>query len=272
MNIYMKKQMNRPTFLLIVIVLMIFSSSCNRRIRYIFNKDQKVDTVYKYQVQSEPYKLKSNDVLHVKINTTDEDINKLFQIDNQQSNNSRNNSGGEFYLTGFTVNDSGYVQIPILGSIPAQGKTVQEFRSDVTLKTFEYLNDAIVNVKFVSFKVSFLGEVNNEGSIFIYQDNIDILEAIARAGGISEYGNLSNVTVIRQEKDERLVYKLDLTKRELLTSNKFYLYPDDVIIVEPVKAKMVQMNFRDYLFFFSALSSTLTTTVIVINLFSSPSN
>ncbi len=259
--------MNRSTFLLIVIVLMIFSSSCNRRIRYIYHEDQKQYTVYKYQVKSEPYRLKPNDVLHISINTMDEDINKLFQIDNQQSNN-RNSGGGEFYLTGFTVNDSGFVQVPILGRIAAQGKTVQEFRSDVTSKTYEYLNDAIINVKFVSFKLSFLGELNNVGSIFIYQDNIDILEAIARAGGISEYGNMREVTVIRQENEQRLVYKLDLTNRELLSSNKFYLYPDDVVIVDPIKAKMVQMNFKDYLFFFSALSSALTTTVIVISLFS----
>lgn len=268
MNNYIIKQMNRPTFISIIIVLMIFSSSCNRRIRYIYNKDQKIDTVYNYQVNSEPYKLKPNDLLHINIVTTDEDINKLFQIDNQNAeNNTRNSNGGQFYLTGFTVNDSGYVQIPILGNIEAQGKTVQEFRSDVTAKTYEFLNDAIVNVKFVSFKVSFLGEVKNEGPIFIYQDNIDILEAIARAGGISDYGNMRNVTVVRQEKNQRLVYKLDLTDRELLTSNKFYLYPDDVIIVEPIKAKIVQMNFKDYMFFFSAITSALTTTVLVINLF-----
>jgi len=263
----MKKQITLPTYLIVAFILLMFSSSCNRRIRYIYKKDQKNDTVYLYNVKSEPYRLKSNDVLHIKINTTDPDINKLFTLDEAGSSNSRSNSGGEFYLNGFTVNDSGYVQVPILGSIPAKDKTVQEFRSDVTKKTYEYLNNAIVNVKFVSFKISFLGEINNEGSIFIYQDNIDILEAISRAGGITEYGNMSKVTVVRQENNKRLVYKLDLTKRELLTSNKFYLYPDDIIIVEPIKAKIVQMNFRDYLFFFSALSSALTTTVIVINLF-----
>ena len=65
-----------------------------------------------------------------------------------------------------------------------------------------------------------------------------------------------------------MVYKLDLTDRELLTSDKFYLYPDDMIIVDPVKAKMVRLNLQDYMFFFSAITTALTTTVLVLNLIS----
>ena len=258
--------MNKIFFFITIISLLILSSSCNRHIRYIYKEGQKHDTIFEYDVNSEPYRLKPNDVLQINIVTTDPDINELFKIDNQSNDLNRNTGGGNFYLSGFTVNDSGYVKVPVLGSISAQGKTVQKFRSDVTDKTFEYLNEAIVNVKMVSFKISFLGEVKNRGSIFIYQDNIDILEAVSRAGGITEYGNMREVTVVRQEKDKRLVYKLDLTERELLTSNKFYLYPDDMIIVDPVKAKMARMNLQDYMFFFSAISTALSTTVLILNL------
>jgi len=258
--------MNRKTYIFILGILIIISSSCNKRVRYIYKKDTNQDTIYTYNVSSSKYKLKSNDVLHIQISTTDEDISKLFQVGDLSGNNSRSNNGGEFYLSGFTVNDTGYVQIPILGSLPAEGKTVAEFRSDVTSKTHEYLNDAIVNVKFVSFKISFLGEVNRKGPVYIYQDNIDILEAVARAGGVTGYADLSKVTVVRKGENQRIVYQLDLSDRELLTSQKFYLYPDDIIIVEPIKAKIAQMNIRDYLFFLSAFSSALTTVVLIINL------
>lgn len=258
--------MNRIYFFITIISLLILSSSCNRHIRYIYKEDQKHDTIYEYNINSEPYRLKPNDVLYIRIITTDPEVNKLFKIDDQSNNVNRNSGGGNFYLSGFTVNDSGYVEVPVLGRISAQGKTVQKFRSDVTGRTFDYLNEAIVTVKLVSFKISFLGEVTKKGSIFIYQDNIDILEAVSRAGGITEYGNMREVTVVRQEKDKRLVYKLDLTERELLTSNKFYLYPDDMIIVDPVKAKMARMNLQDYMFFFSAITTALSTTVLILNL------
>ncbi len=268
MNKLLNKQMKLKIFIIIVFSLSIVFSSCNKRIRYIYERNQPADTVYTYKVKSEPYRLKPNDVLHINILTTDENVNKLFQLDNSEKNsNSRNSGGGEFYLTGFTVNDTGYVQVPILGNIYAEDKTVADFRSDVTAKTHQFLNNAIVNVKLVSFKVSFLGEVTNQGPILIYQDNIDILQGISRAGGITDYGNMTNVTVVRQEEDKRLVYKLDLTQREILNSNKFYLYPDDIVIVEPIKAKVAQLNLRDYFFFFSTFSSAISTTVIVLNVF-----
>jgi len=259
--------MNRIPILYVIIVTLLVTTSCNRRVRYIYKEDQKIDSVYSYPVKSEMYKLKPNDVLHIKIITTEPDINKLFEIDKQANNLNKNQNGGNFYLSGFTVNDTGYVQIPILGNLEASGKTVREFRTEVTAKTHQYLKDAIVNVKFVSFKISFLGEVEHKGPVYIYQDNIDILEAVSRAGGVTDYANMTDVTVVREEAGKRLVYKLDLTRRELLTSDKFYLYPDDIIIVEPINAKIAQMNIKDYFFFFSALSSVISTTAIILSLF-----
>jgi len=264
--------MNRTYIICVALIYILTGSSCNRNIRYIYKKNHDIDSVITYPVISEPYKIKPNDILHIKITTTDQDINDLFSIDNQSNNMNRTQGSNSFYLTGFTVSDSGYVEVPVLGRLYANGKTIREFRNEVTETTFEYLKEAIIDVKLVSFKISFLGEVSNKGTIFIYQDNIDILEAMARAGGVTNYGNMREVTVVRDEENERLVYKLDLTKRELLTSNKFYLYPDDIVIVEPSSTKIVQMNVRDYMFFISALSSAVTTTVLVINLIGSSGN
>lgn len=259
--------MNRLSFLSILIIILVFASSCSRRVRYIYKENQQIDSVYSYPVKSKKYKLKPDDILQIKIITTEPDINKLFQIDEQNNNTNQNLNGGSFYLSGFTVNDTGFVQIPVIGTLKAAGKTVSEFRNEVTSKTHEYLKDAVVNVKFVNFKISFLGEVNNKGPIYIYQDNIDILEAVSRAGGITDYANMKDITVVRKEKNKRIVYKLDLSKRELLTSEKFYLYPDDIIIVEPINAKIAKINIKDYIFFISALSSAISTTVLILNIF-----
>ncbi len=259
--------MTRKFFFFILILSVIATASCNRRIRYIYNKDHEADSIYTYAVKSQPYTLKPKDILHIKIITTDTEINKLFEIDAQNSNYQQSRNNQAFYLSGFTVNDTGFVQIPVLGSIKAEGKTVSEFRKEVISQTNRYLKDAIVKVKFVSFKVSFLGEIKKKGTLYIYQDNIDILEAIARAGGVTDYANMKDVVVVRQEEQKRLVYKLDLTQRELLLSEKFYLYPNDIVILRPVKAKIAQLNFKDYFFFFSALSTTLSTILIIINLF-----
>ncbi|NPA68941.1 MAG: hypothetical protein GXO50_10070 [Chlorobi bacterium] len=260
--------MKRILFFLLTVTLIIIFGSCNRRVRYIYKEDQKADSIYVYPVKSEKYRLKPGDVLHIKIITTEQKINNLFKIDEQTNNLNQNMNGGNFYLSGFTVNDTGYVQIPVLGALKAEDKTVTEFRSDVTAKAHEYLKDAIVNVKLVSFKLSFLGEVTHKGPVYIYQDNIDILEAVSRAGGVTDYADMSNVTVVRNQDGKRLVYKLDLTNRNLLTSDKFYLYPDDIIIVNPLKTKIAKLNLKDYFFFFSALSSMISTTALIISIFS----
>ncbi len=257
--------MNRISFILTIIFVVILFGSCNRNVRYIYKKDQKPDSVYTYNIKSEMYRLKPDDILHIKIITTEPDINKLFKIEENAGTQSQNSSN--FYLSGFTVNDSGYVKIPILGNIEAAGKTVPEFRKEVVEKTQLYLKDAFVSVKLVNFKISFLGEVNNKGTVYIYQDNIDILEAVSRAGGVTNYADMKAVTVVREEEGKRLVYKLDLTERKLLTSEKFYLYPDDIIIIDPVKAKIAKTNLQDYFFFFSAVSSALSTTALIISLF-----
>jgi polysaccharide export outer membrane protein len=262
--------MQKNLFYISLILLSASLFSCNRHIRYIQKEKGSADSVNVYKVNSEPYRLKPNDVLHIKITTIDPDINNLFKIDEQNNDLTRSQSGGNFFLSGFTVNDTGMVQIPILGVLEAQGKTVTEFRNEVISKTHEYLKEAIVNVKLVSFKVSFLGEIMNTGTQYIYQDNIDILEALSRAGGVTEYADIRNVMVVRQENDERIVYQMDLTRRDILMSEKFYLYPDDIVIVEPIKAKIAQMNIRDYMYFLSAMTSVISTTAIVINLFSNP--
>ncbi len=260
--------MQKNLFYIFLFLLSSSLFSCNRHIRYIQKEKGNADSVSVYTVNSEPYRLKPNDVLHIKITTIDPDINNLFKIDEQNNDLTRSQGGGNFFLSGFTVNDTGMVQIPILGVLEAKGKTVTEFRNEVISKTHEYLKEAIINVKLVSFKVSFLGEIMNTGTQYIYQDNIDILEALSRAGGVTEYADIRNVMVVRQENDKRIVYQMDLTRRDILISEKFYLYPDDIVIVEPIKAKIAQMNIRDYMYFLSAMTSVISTTAIVINLFS----
>ena len=83
------------------VIFIFFASSCNRKVRYIYKEDQKQDSIYIYPVKSEPYRLKPNDVLHIKIVTTEPDINALFKIDEQNNDLNRNSNGGNFYLSGF---------------------------------------------------------------------------------------------------------------------------------------------------------------------------
>jgi len=257
-------KMKIKIFLFIIsIVIILLSSSClQKNLRYLHKNAPKTDSTVYYETPPPTYKLKIYDVLNISVITTDEKINAIFNIGT--SNTQRAGSGGEFFLSGFTVNDSGYVQVPIMGNFKLVGKTMLEVREIIQKRTDELLINAIINVKLVSFKISFLGEVNSQ--IFVYQDKIDFLEAVSRVGGVGDNADKRHIMIVRPTDKGSMVFYVDLTDRLLLTSEKIYLYPNDLVIVEPLKSKNVKLNVQEYMFWISAITSTLTTLYLIMTL------
>jgi len=253
---------------LIISILSIFIISfysCNNKTRYLYKKQKRStpDTTYSFHNAPLEYKIQPYDVLYLSIKTTNEDINQYFAQDDERERMGDN----RFYFSGYSVNDTGYIQVPVLGFIKVEGNTIREARQSVQKKADEYVIDAIVNVKFVDFKISILGEVPNQGVQYVYQEKIDILEAIARAGGISNNGNKRNVIILRETDKGKEMFRVNLNDRDILLSENFYLYPNDMIIVEerPIR-KFISENLRDFGVVLSITSTTLTTTLIILSL------
>lgn len=251
----------------IIFLLSLLSSGCiHNKIRYIQDKNEIFEKISEYANEPPEYKLQKQDILYIKIASTNKEINEYFKIESNQQSNSQSGQGNRFYLSGFTINDTGYVIMPVLGSLYVEGSNIKEVQELVQKRTDELLNNAIAAVKLVSFNITFLGEINNQGKIAVMQDEINILDAIALAGGISDYGNKKNVLIVRQTTDGTKTFRVDLTERELLTSGKFYMLPNDIIIVEPLKSKSFQLGIRDYSLVLTTLTSTITMVLLVVNL------
>ncbi len=256
--------MKKTYFLIFVSVLFILiSSSCTRNLRYIYKPDENIDSVYVYKNSSKKYHLQVDDVLNIKISTTNQEINEIFKIDGQGNNNNMSTSGNNMMLSGYVIDEFGFIEIPVLGKFQMLGKTMTEARQILQEKLDKLLTDAILKVNLVSFKISFLGEVGSSGVVYISQENIDILEALSLVGGVTDYGNKRRVKVIRPVKEGNIVFNVDITKRSLLESEKFYLYPNDKIVVNPRPIKLIQTNLRDFTFFLSILSSIVTTGLLI---------
>lgn len=259
-------------------IALIFLSSCTQRsLRYIQDKEQdKLDTVAEYSNQPPDYKIQPYDVLYIKITTLNQEINTLFEENvtsnyTQNINNSyNNNNDANFYFTGFMVTDTGWVKVPLLGDFYVKNKTIDEIEILVNKKVNELLIDAIVKVKLISFKVFYLGEFNNQGtyanSQTFYQKNVNLLEAISAVGGINDYGDKRRVMIIRKSQQGFNVFRVDLTQRNILESEQFYLQPNDMIYVEPVKSKGFRLALADYMLPISAISSTISTIVLILSL------
>jgi polysaccharide export outer membrane protein len=120
-------------------------------------------------------------------------------------------------------------------------------------------------VKLVSFKITVLGEVNSPGYRYIFNNQATILEGLGLAGDLSENGNRKRIKLVRQVPTGSEVVMVDLTDPKILTSKYYYLMPNDVIYVEPLRAQSKRSNLALMTLFFSAV----TTTVLVLNYFES---
>jgi polysaccharide export outer membrane protein len=125
------------------------------------------------------------------------------------------------------------------------------------------LNNISVIVRFVSNKVTVIGEVTRPGQYPFYDEKISVFQALGFGGGASGYGDLTNVTLIREKDNIIKYYALDLTKKNIASSEYYYLLPNDIIIINPIKAKYREL--RDYALTLSA--SILTSIAAVLSIY-----
>lgn len=189
-------------------------------------------------VESKPYRLQVNDVLSVDIKAIDP---KLVSIFNTTQNASAGKSESELYFNGFTVDDHGNIRMPILGEINVIGYTLEEVRIIIEKKLLEeyFKSEAniFITVKLAGFKYTINGEVGSTGTKTLFQEHVNIMEAVANAGDISITGNRKAVTVIRQSPTGMQMHDLDLTDVNVMKSPYYYLQPNDYIYVKPLKQK-----------------------------------
>jgi polysaccharide biosynthesis/export protein len=141
---------------------------------------------------------------------------------------------------GYLVDRDGYIDLPMLGRIKAAGLTKHVLKENITkvLVDNKYLLFPIVNVRYLNFKVTVLGEVAHPMVVNVPDEKINILEALGFAGDLTIYARRDNIALIREEQGKRIVRRLDLNSGNLLTSPYYYLLSGDIIYVEPNKAKV----------------------------------
>lgn len=187
------------------------------------------------------------DYLYIKVFSLNEKTNALF---NERSYSVDNE------LVSYVVDDKGSITLPFVGNIYVKDLSINDAKISIEKLMTKYLNDISVTVRFVSNKVTILGEVAHPGQHAFYDEKITVFQALGFAGGVSTYGNLTEVTLVREKDNVIKYYTLDLTKKNIASSEYFYLIPNDVLIVNPIKAKYREL--RDYAL---TLSATVLTSI-----------
>jgi polysaccharide export outer membrane protein len=138
----------------------------------------------------------------------------------------------------YLVNEDGYIFFPVIGEFNVSGLTTKEINQKLTTVLKAYINDPIINLRLMNFRITVMGEVMKPGSFAISDERISIIDAIGLAGDLTIYGERKNVTLIREQDGKRTFVNVDLTNRELFKSPYFFLTQNDVIYVEPNKTKV----------------------------------
>ena len=102
------------------------------------------------------------------------------------------------YLNSYMINDTGYIDFPIIGKIFVQNQTINQIKDKIQVAVDEYLKETNVQVKLVNFKITMLGQVVRPGKYYVYQDNINIFEALGLAGDATDFANRRKITLVRE--------------------------------------------------------------------------
>jgi polysaccharide biosynthesis/export protein len=231
--------MNKFSFIILIIIGALFTSCVpTKDLIYLQNKNNTDVSKLVNPVNSKPYRVQTNDVLSISIKTIDPKLAQMFSSSNEGVTSK---TGDALYFDGFTVDDHGNIRIPVLGELNVIGYTTDEIRIKVEQKLLsEYFNkesNLFVNVKLAGFHYTINGEIGSPGTKILFQDKVNILEAVANSGDISIVGDRKNVQIIRQYPQGTEIHNIDLTDISAMQSPYYYLQPNDYIYVKPLKQK-----------------------------------
>jgi polysaccharide export outer membrane protein len=247
---------------------LLLSAGCTseKKLAYLNNLTKTAEPQY-FTMDAPDYKIQSRDILYITLKAMGSDgmiVNYLGGTSSNGTTNQIQTEGGG-YINGYNVDKEGNIIIPVLGFVNVENKTLDEIRL-ILQKGFEksYKN-AVIEVKLLSFKFTVIGEVNGPGTYVNFNNYLTVLEAIGRAGGLNDFGKRDHILVVRPAEKGSKTYSLDLQDKSILSSEAYFLLPNDVVIVEPQRHKIFKMNLPTITFVITSFSAALTTTLLLIN-------
>lgn len=224
-------------------------SSCYSSAKLLYFNDSLENTFVSSAI-TEPI-IQKDDLLSININSLNPEASIVFNAPNISASGIHSATAiGNVTPAGYLVDQEGMISFPILGKIKAAGMTKAELAASLTkeLNENKLLVDPIVNIRFMNFRISVLGEVNRPGVYIIPNEKLSMLEALGLAGDVTIYGKKENIMIIREEENGlKQLHRLNLNTQKFLSSPYYYLRSNDIIYVEPSQNK-IQRERNQFLF------------------------
>jgi polysaccharide export outer membrane protein len=232
-----------------------------KKLRYLQEvEDSQVDTT-KTEIDMN-YHLKPDDEVYIQVNSIDPKTYAFFNGGGGRTNLNQMNNDIGLYLNSYTISDSGFVELPVVGKIAIAGLTIRNAQAAVEAKLKNYLTEVSVVLKLSGFRITLIGEVKRPGRYTPYVSQLNIFEALALSGDMTSYGNRERVMIIRKSKGKEDVFIVNLLDKNILNSEYYHLLPNDVIYVESLNAKTWGFEQFPYVL----ILSTITTFIALMSL------
>jgi len=214
----------------ILFLLLIVTTSCVPKKKMIYFQNDEV--ISNELLKNYAPKIQTDDILDITVNALEAETAIPFNL--YQGGGQTNTTKPITYL----VDIQGDITFPVLGKISVAGLTTNELKNRLITALELYIKNPIVNIRLENFRVSILGEVKSPGSLNLENEKVSIPEAIAMAGDLSIQGKRKNILLIRKNGEKIESIRLDLTDKSIFNSPYYYLAQNDIIYVEPNKAKV----------------------------------
>lgn len=256
--------MRRVVYLLL---LMISATSClsKKELVYMQNDNLKETVATPMQTNYKPYLLQPADVLSIKVQSLEPEISNIYNIVPPSSAFGFADPGTMF-LSGYSVDDEGNVNLPNVGKVKVSGLTLQQSQELIQRNVDRYITNATVVVKLINFRVSVLGEVNRPGQYFVYNERATLFDALGMAGDLTRGAARENVKLVRQTPGGSEVVLLDLKDPNIVQSRYYFMQPNDVLYVEPSVAQVKRDNLVGLNVITIALG-VISTAAVILNYF-----
>ncbi|MFO7824311.1 MAG: polysaccharide biosynthesis/export family protein [Cyclobacterium sp.] len=265
--------LNRSLFLFLL-ALQFFSCVSNEKLIYLQNLEGNEpipeDALIGYTTTE--YQVQYNDVLDVKIQTVDPEMNELFNISGGQNmmqagRNAESSGGDIFYLTGHTVDKEGNIELPLLGEVFVMDMTLKEIKTKVheDLKKYMTNDDYYVRVKLGGIRFSTLGEFRRPNKYVVLQDRMTILEAISLSGDLNVSAKRDEILLIRQYPEGTKLHRVNLNDRNLVNSPYYFIQPNDQLYAEPMRIRELGSG-ENLAQSISLLVTSVTAAALILNL------
>ncbi len=238
-------------FLIISMALLMSACSSQRKVIYFQGEIPSFNEAEKYKLKIYP-----GDILSVNIFTINAEAYPYFSVSMDRPMSDTRSA----YEKGIIVNDSGQIKLPLIGSLNLGGLTISAATQLIESSLKKYIDEPIVTLKKLNFKITILGEVNKPGTYPILNERVTLPEALGLAGDVSQFGDRQKLRIIREENNETKDFLIDLTSASSIRPEIYYLHPDDIVYVQPVKRRAFQ-NITPSVTLFTSI---ITTAVIAL--------